>query len=70
MPIRRATTRKCATCRYWTGEREFFIDGKGKGKFNLRDDAIGTCRGAGTFKDKERLESKSCVCYAPLNEKD
>lgn len=69
MPMRRATTRICATCRYWTGEREFFIDGKGKGKFNLGEYATGICKSAGTFKDKERLESRSCVCYAPLNER-
>lgn len=69
MPIRNATRRICATCRYWSGERKFFIDGKGISKYNLKENAVGICQSEGNFKNCERLELKTCICYAQKEER-
>ena len=69
MPIRRATTKKCATCRYWSGKRNFFIDGKGIAKYNLANNEYGLCSGEGNFKGQKRIENMSCICYSQKEER-
>lgn len=64
MPTRRAKTERCATCKYWDGERKFWVDKNGIEKYTLKENAVGTCHGRGNFNGQERMEYSTCVCYS------
>ena len=66
MPIRRATSKRCSTCRFWGGDRQLFKDEAGILKIKTGDKSRGLCTGAGNFNQLLREEFRSCCCYAYL----